>query len=416
MQREPDWDALNELNFLLYSRVADPLNAALSAIALADMKEAPSGQSPDWWQQRANTKIATVLNLFTAWSWLIQYKTGMEFPERAIRSFALQSLLDWLTIHLQLIPPLVADEDIYIHANQETLQEAILLLHSVATTQGSGTKIIFDMLPNKVEFRVCYSRLRSSKDRLETLDDMLRFLDEHNHWRIQSIAFELKTARDFLALNKCELKLNDNGRTVEFLFSAKYTQAKQAKKDKHQLPSPDDHQSQVVTRILTASQGGDEVTNQTISVDTPIFESAVREKKQLWHLPQDRLPEFRFSSREARAASTIVPDVPLRRGTWHAPKRTFQSPSIPTEPDTPKQSKEDTPIVVSVDLPQVGMPEFFMSKYGHRLKEEKKPTNGKQDSISTTQDNTQTDAQDVAVSGESGSSKTPVNTNQEQES
>jgi hypothetical protein len=56
MPREPDWEALADLQFILYNRIADSLNAALSAIALSDMPEAQD-KPPGFWKKRAATKI-----------------------------------------------------------------------------------------------------------------------------------------------------------------------------------------------------------------------------------------------------------------------------------------------------------------------------------------------------------------------
>lgn len=73
--REPDWEALADVQFVLYNRVANQLNEALSGIALSDMPEASKDQ-PGYWKDRATTRVLNVLNLFTAWTWLIRFKMG----------------------------------------------------------------------------------------------------------------------------------------------------------------------------------------------------------------------------------------------------------------------------------------------------------------------------------------------------
>ena len=131
MKREPDWEALADLQFLLYNRIADSLNAALTGIALCDMPEAQD-KPPGFWKERASAKIGNVLNMFTAWSYLTRFKMGESIPERAVRPFEANALLQWLGGQLQLIPaPEIASNPL-LYANRETLQEALLLLYSAA--------------------------------------------------------------------------------------------------------------------------------------------------------------------------------------------------------------------------------------------------------------------------------------------
>ncbi|MBI5957537.1 MAG: hypothetical protein HY866_02305, partial [Chloroflexi bacterium] len=78
---QPDWVALADIHFLLYNRISDLLNTALSSIALSGMPDA-SEQPPEFWRSRASAKIANVLNMYTAWSYLTRYKIGEVIPER----------------------------------------------------------------------------------------------------------------------------------------------------------------------------------------------------------------------------------------------------------------------------------------------------------------------------------------------
>ena len=102
--REPDWEALADVQFILYNRVANQLNEALSGIALSEMPEA-SDKPPGYWKERAATKVQNVLNLFTAWTWLVRFKMGEPIPERAIRPFPTNALLAWVGAQLQFSPP-----------------------------------------------------------------------------------------------------------------------------------------------------------------------------------------------------------------------------------------------------------------------------------------------------------------------
>jgi hypothetical protein len=210
--RVPDWEALADVQFVLYNRVANQLNEALSGIALSDMPEA-GDKPPGYWKERATNKIQNVLNMFTAWTWLMRYKMGEKIPERAIRPFSTNSLLAWVGAQLQLSPPPVTTLNPLLRANQETLQEALLLLHSVAYTQGSAVRLAFEATTLGSWFRIRFDRYKPLPD---SVDALIEGFGEH--WRAHDAVFELTTARDFVQLNGCELTLNSTADHGEFAF------------------------------------------------------------------------------------------------------------------------------------------------------------------------------------------------------
>ena len=210
--REPDWEALSDLQFLLFNRIGDSLNAAVSAIALSDMPEAQD-KPPGFWKERASNKISNVLNLFTAWSYLIRYKMGETIPERALRPFRANALLGWLGGQLQLSSLPQIESNPLLGGNQQTLQEALLLLYSAAFTQGSGVRLSLEASKTGMWFRVQFTR---SKPLPADLDTLLTSFGEH--WRDRDTAFELRTARDFVALNGSELIVNSYHNVGEFAF------------------------------------------------------------------------------------------------------------------------------------------------------------------------------------------------------
>lgn len=210
--REPDWDALADLQFLLYNRITGALNEAVSSMELSDMPEAQD-KPPGYWKNRATSKVINVLNLFNAWTYLIRHKQGLPIPERAIRPFRANDLLTWVGVQLQLNPIPQLKSNPLLHANQETLQEAILLLHSAAYTQGSGVRMEVEASKLGAWFKVRFNR---SKPLPNTLDELLESFGDH--WRAQDTVFELKTARDFVALNKAELVLITTPTHGEFTF------------------------------------------------------------------------------------------------------------------------------------------------------------------------------------------------------
>jgi hypothetical protein len=210
--REPDWDALADLQFLLYNRITGALNEAVSSMELSDMPEAQD-KPPGYWKNRATSKVINVLNLFNAWTYLIRHKQGLPIPERAIRPFRANELLKWVGVQLQLNPIPQLKSNPLLHANQETLQEAIMLLHSAAYTQGSGVRMEVEASKLGAWFKVRFSRIKPLPN---TLDELLESFGEH--WRAQDTVFELMTARDFVALNNAELVLITTPTHGEFTF------------------------------------------------------------------------------------------------------------------------------------------------------------------------------------------------------
>jgi hypothetical protein len=230
MTHKIDWESLAELQFLLYSRIADSLNAALSGIALSDMPEAQD-KPPGYWQERATAKVSNVLNLFTAWSNLIRFKLDGTIPERALRPFAANALLAWLGTQLHLSPVPRLPDDPTLYANQETLQEALLLLYSAAFTQGSGVRLEVEPAGEEIGFRVRFERNAPIP---ATFDALLASFGDH--WRDQDTLFELATARDFVALNGLALALNTAGEQCEFAFRVPSTAGARARLVAHTQP------------------------------------------------------------------------------------------------------------------------------------------------------------------------------------
>jgi hypothetical protein len=356
LYHEPDWEALNEINFLLYNRVADGLNAALSAIAIAQMPD-DTDQPAEWWYQRARAKIEGILNLIMSWSWLIQFKGGSDLPEKVIRPFQLQTMLDWVSLHLQLVPPLAIREDIVVQANQQTVQEALILLYSAASTQGAGVTIFLDHVDDGVQFRIRFARLRPVRP-WQSIDELIA--QQGSHWRQQAVAFELATARDFLLMNQIPLGLSDAGTVGEFSFSL----YKPGKRPTGTTESPSSlHHKQAVAHIagVAATQPA-----QRPSVVTGTTEAAPesfgqrRYEEQQWHLPAVHL---RANSRLFKSSSGRIPhpipDQPPRPGGWHRP-------TLPSEGSAGEGIREQqlaatpaAPIIISLDLPEPTLPREF---------------------------------------------------------
>ncbi|MBN1965947.1 MAG: hypothetical protein JW910_14950 [Anaerolineae bacterium] len=215
MNREPDWEALSQLQFLLMRRVVEPLNAGLAAVSLVDMDQV-AGKPRAYWQDRATRQVMSVLGLVNAWHALLRFKLGELLPHQHIRPFPVQELLDWLTYQLQSPEPFQAITNTVIEANRESLQEALLLLYSAAFTLGPQVNLLIESSESGVWFRVRYARRGANETCPANLDTLLERLS--GNWRSEDAAFELRTAADFITLNGSHLHLQGTQYFCEMAF------------------------------------------------------------------------------------------------------------------------------------------------------------------------------------------------------
>ncbi len=214
MAHEPDWESLDQLQFLLLRRVVEPLNAALAAISLLHLDSA-ADKPRAYWQERATNEVMGTLNLINAWHALIRFKLGELLPQQHIRPFYVQEMLDWLAYQLQLVNPLHAEKNLLIEANRESLQEALLLLYSAAYTLGPSVRLIVQNTTDGMWFRVRYAKVGPAPCN-EDLDALIQRLS--GNWRLEDTAFELRTAADFIALNGSQLHLQGSEQSCEMAF------------------------------------------------------------------------------------------------------------------------------------------------------------------------------------------------------
>jgi hypothetical protein len=309
--REPDWAALADVQFMLYNRLTNQLNEALSGIALIDMPEAQD-KPPGYWKERATTKIVNVLNLFTAWTWLARFKMGEPIPERAVRPFRTNDLLKWVSAQLQLYPVPVTTSNPLLRGNQETLQEALLLLHSVAYTQGSSVRLAFEATKLGTWLRIRFDRARPLPT---SLDDLIASFGDH--WRAKDTEFELKMARDFIQLNGCELTLIATASYGEFSF---FVRAASAGLKTDELPA---------TRAATASPAPDAAQAKLFSDDTPVIKEKPPEPAP--PAPAPTLAVLRPLPPQA---------LPKPQPTQSLPKTSPLPPAAPPPPMPPAASAE----------------------------------------------------------------------------
>jgi hypothetical protein len=221
MNREPDWEALSEVNFLINNRMAEQLNAALVSIEKLPDVEHHRG--------RALEMVRSALNMQTAWATLIRHKAGETRSLPASPQFDSQEMVNWLCgiLHLSEMPD--SDDAVTLLGNRETLQEAVMLLRSCAQTLGPGVRVLVDQQANGLWFRVRYGAVGVPPLSLEELFDSLQ-----TNWRVQSASFELHRAQDFLKMNQCEMIYGVRNNDCELSFFVRALQRPTRRKEPSQ--------------------------------------------------------------------------------------------------------------------------------------------------------------------------------------
>lgn len=213
MNREPDWASLDEVNFIIHRRLSEHLNAALAAISLIDL-DPNAAEDAAFWRERALNEVLKSLHTHTAWASLVRYKQGESFLPQHVRQFRANELLRAVALQLHQSRMTMPGDDILLRGNHETLQEALLLLHTSAYTLGPGVQVRARREADGMWFRVRYDVLQAAPP--ASLNDLLASLT--GNWRTENTAFELRRAADFLAMNGCTLHYTLSGGTAEFAF------------------------------------------------------------------------------------------------------------------------------------------------------------------------------------------------------
>ncbi len=340
--QEPDWSSLANIQFLLYNRISDLLNAALSSIALSGMPEAQE-QPPEFWRDRATHKIYDVLNLYTAWTALARFKMG-EASDRGMRPFPVNLLLNWLGTQLQLSPVPADPSNLILYGSQETLQEALWLLYSVGYTQGSGVRLELESSRLGVWFRVRFNRTTPLPT---SIDDLLTSFG--THWRAQDTAFELAAARDFIRLNGSELILASGDGYGDLSF---FVRAAASGKTRPLNPE-----------MLSKAEASSAVQQALASDATPAFpEAKIVPPSQpeippiLRPLPPPHSSRPRPAEKRKSGEAPAVKIEPAAEGS--APPVEPQEPALSSEPGEAtviRLISEDTPTVR--DMPVLPAPE-----------------------------------------------------------
>jgi len=355
MRREPDWESLNQINFIIARRVGDSLNAALNALRLAEMPE--SKLDPQIWRDRAKAAIANVLNLHQAWGALYQFKTGMQLPPNSIRPFQVQALLDWMTVQMELMPPPQAKQDITIIGNQASIQEALLLLYSVGATQGTSVHLNLELTDNGGWFRVRFIRPSPMPN---TLNEVIKSFGES--WRSQDAAFELQIAGYFIEMNGGKIAVNwdKDQKLGEFSFFV-YKAGADQRKAPDITTSPDVEHAKIVANLSRAAL--------SVAAVSPNDDTVIAQEGQ------DNAKKKAESSEAAPSekmliATSVDQDTNKLRG---APANGTHK-NGDKAPQKPKNLPEATPRIIAVALPEIEKPALLATQPMKPVDTEKEAT------------------------------------------
>ena len=209
-----DWNTLSEINFLLYRRMSDHLNAALVAL------EPAAWPGEEIQPDRAAQSVTEALSMYTAWANLIRHKAGETPLISGEACFDGCDLLRWVTTTLQIADlPELPDEQTILKGNRATLQEALVSLQSCAHVLGPGVRVVVERHMRGLWFRVRYGILGQPPT---TLDELLASLQAN--WRVKMAGFELSSARDFLSMNNTELFYTVRDQRGELAFFVWFAQ------------------------------------------------------------------------------------------------------------------------------------------------------------------------------------------------
>lgn len=231
----------------MYQRVIEQMNAALGAVHLS-ADPAGKDKPAEFWQERAIKQLRRAISLYNAWNNLIRYKSGLVQIPKTMRQFRGSEMLEWLASELSTRHTLEPEHERLLAGNRETLQEALLLLHSCAHTLGPGVRLVTQNDHDGMWFRVRYNIYKTPPQTLEALLDQLP-----ENWRAEHTVFELQRAQDFLAMNQCTLEYRVEDTYCELGFFVKSARA--AKTPASVYPTTTQSRRVPLRASLTAQDG-----------------------------------------------------------------------------------------------------------------------------------------------------------------
>jgi|GEM_PF-4523988 len=192
-----EWQQLHAIFQLLAPRIDGPLSTVqqqIQQIADTDTKV------------EAKAHITNILGLYNLWSQVIDHKANGRDISPA--PFQLKTMMEWLKDYLTL--PSEGFSDVTLYAHRASLQEAFILLHSVASSQGSQVKVHIRPTDDICTIQINFIHKNPMPN---SLDSYIRIL-QLNPANRQSSA-ELMIAKLLLDLSGSNINLNWNPKTVQ---------------------------------------------------------------------------------------------------------------------------------------------------------------------------------------------------------
>ncbi len=205
-----EWTTLAQINFLIHRRLSERLDSALTALEHTQSEQA---------QERAIYAVSAARELYRAWTNLIRFKAGEAPAFAGGQQIDACYFLQWIAAELNMSHIPDCDEREALNGNLESVQEALVALRSCAQTLGPHAHIQVQRHERGFWVRVRYGRSNSSPETLEELMAGLR-----DNWRLETAAFELHCAYDFLKMNDIELFYSMPDQYCELAFFLPFTQ------------------------------------------------------------------------------------------------------------------------------------------------------------------------------------------------
>jgi hypothetical protein len=188
-----EWTTLSQINFLIHRRLMEFLDRAAT-----DLGQLSAVHGPE--HERALQDVTAAREMYNAWNSLIRFNAREDPAITGPQQFKVCDLLDWIAAELNIARVPDCEDQEVLQGNLATVQEALIALKSCTQTLGPRAHIVVQRHERGFWVRVRYGKPANPPATLGELMAGLR-----SNWRLETAAFELACAHDFLAMNDMEL-------------------------------------------------------------------------------------------------------------------------------------------------------------------------------------------------------------------
>lgn len=184
-----EWATLSQINFLIHRRLTAYLENAVTVL-----DESPEAH------HSVRHEIQAAQGVYNAWTNLIRFKAGESPAITGSQQISSCELLQWIAAELNISRVPDCDEEEVLRGNPETVKEAVIALRSCTQTLGPRPQIHVQRHDRGIWLRMRYGSTGNSPATLDAL-----MLSLQDNWRLETAAFELSCAYDFLKMNGLDL-------------------------------------------------------------------------------------------------------------------------------------------------------------------------------------------------------------------